>query len=202
MSRPDHWNTIYATKPDEQLSWTQPEPRLSLELVASVLPGGRVIDVGGGASPLGASLAERGYVVTVLDVSAAAIERAKSKLGARAAEIRWVVADITRAPADLGEFDMWHDRAAFHFLTDPADRAAYRATLERCLPPGGHAVIATFAEDGPEQCSGLPVRRYDAPSLAAELGERFELLRTDRETHRTPWGREQAFRYGLFRRVR
>jgi len=155
-----HWETVYTSKGDAELSWTQAEPAASLALIEEVCPAGRVIDVGGGTSLLAARLLDRGYAVTVLDISQAAIDRARQRLGARAGEVGWVVADVTAAP-DLGTFDVWHDRAVFHFLTAPADRAAYAALLARTVPAGGHAVIATFALDGPEKCSGLEVRRYD-----------------------------------------
>src|SRR6185369_1051901 len=134
-----------------------------------------------------------------LDISQAAIDRARQRLGPRASEVGWIVADVTAGP-DLGTFHVWHDRAVFHFLTASGDRAAYAALLARTVPVGGHAVIATFAPDGPEKCSGLEVRRYDSPGLAAELGLRFHLLRSVPELHRTPWGAAQSFQYSLFER--
>ena len=158
-----------------------------------------MIDVGGGSSLLASRLLEAGYAVAVLDVSAAALERAKARMGPRAADVGWIVADLTEV-ADVGRFDLWHDRAVFHFLTDPADREKYVALLNRTVPPGGHAVIATFALDGPERCSGLEVVRYDAASLGRELGPHFALLRTVPETHLTPWGAPQSFQYSLFRK--
>jgi SAM-dependent methyltransferase len=195
-----HWETVYTSKGDAELSWTQAEPAASLALIEEVCPAGRVIDVGGGTSLLAARLLDRGYAVTVLDISQAAIDRARQRLGARAGEVGWVVADVTAAP-DLGTFDVWHDRAVFHFLTEPADRAAYAALLARTVPTGGHAVIATFALDGPEKCSGLEVRRYDGLALAAELGRQFRLLKSVPELHRTPWNAPQSFQYSLFERV-
>ncbi|HVZ93172.1 MAG TPA: class I SAM-dependent methyltransferase [Phycisphaerales bacterium] len=191
---------MYATKADAELSWTQPEPSLSLELIRQATPRGRVIDVGGGSSPLAGLLLDEGYDVAVLDVSEAALNRAKEKLGPRAASVRWIIADVTAAPA-LGEFDVWHDRAVFHFLTEARDRERYLALLERRVPIGGHAVVATFAEDGPEKCSGLPVRRYSAEQLAAEVGAAFRAVRSERERHMTPWGKEQSFQYSLFERI-
>ena len=158
-----------------------------------------MIDVGGGSSPLASRLLEAGYAVAVLDVSEAALDRAKARMGAPAIGVEWIVADLTEV-GDVGRFDLWHDRAVFHFLTDPADRAKYVALLSRTVPPGGHAVIATFAPDGPEQCSGLPVRRYDARSLTRELGPGFTLLKSVPEAHRTPWGVAQSFQYSVFRR--
>jgi 2-polyprenyl-3-methyl-5-hydroxy-6-metoxy-1,4-benzoquinol methylase len=200
MKSKEHWESVYTTKGDEALSWTQPEPGTSLALVSEACPAGRVIDVGGGASVLAERLLDRGYSVAVLDIAERALERARQRLGARASQIRWIVADVTAAP-DLGTFDVWHDRAVFHFLTDAADRAAYAALLTRTVPVGGHAVIATFALDGPQKCSGLAVRRYDGAMLAAELGAGFELLRSVPEIHVTPWGQPQSFQYSLFRRV-
>jgi SAM-dependent methyltransferase len=195
-----HWETVYSSKSDAELSWTQAEPATSLALIADACPTGRLVDVGGGTSLLAERLVERGYAVTVLDISQAAIDRARERLGMRAGEVRWMVADVT-AVADLGTFDVWHDRAVFHFLTAAADRAAYVELLARTVPVGGHAVIATFALDGPEKCSGLEVRRYDGRALAVELGPRFRLLKTVPELHRTPWNAAQSFQYSLFERV-
>jgi SAM-dependent methyltransferase len=195
-----HWDSVYASKSDAELSWTQAEPATSLALIEEVCPSGRVIDVGGGTSLLAERLLDRGYAVTVLDISEAAIERARQRLGDRATHARWMVADVTAGP-DMGTFDVWHDRAVFHFLTASGDRAAYRALLARTVLVGGHAAIATFALDGPERCSGLEVRRYDGPALAAELGPRFHLIKSVPELHRTPWNAAQSFQYSLFERV-
>ena len=195
-----HWENVYTSKSDEELSWTQAEPATSLALIAEACSADSVIDVGGGTSRLAERLLDRGYAVTVLDVSQAAIDRARRRLGTRAGEVDWMVADVTANP-DLGTFDVWHDRAVFHFLTAPAERAAYAALLARTVPVGGHAVIATFALDGPEKCSGLEVRRYDGNSLAAELGPRFRLRKSVPELHRTPWNAAQSFQYSLFERV-
>ena len=195
-----HWETVYTSKNDAELSWTQAEPVTSLALIAEACPSGRVIDVGGGTSLLAARLLDRGYTVTVLDISQAAMDRARQHLGARASEVGWMVADVTAGP-DLETFDVWHDRAVFHFLTASADRVAYAAQLARTVPVGGHAVIATFALDGPEKCSGLDVRRYDGGALAAELGPQFRLMKSVPELHRTPWSAPQSFQYSLFKRV-
>jgi len=200
MSVKDHWESVYGSKTDAELSWTQPEPRLSLSLIVEVCPSGRVIDVGGGTSLLASRLLDRGYSVTVLDISEAALKRSRESLGRRAELIHWIVADVTACPG-LATFDVWHDRAVFHFLTDPADRVAYVALLDRTVPVGGHAVMATFAPDGPEKCSGLEVRRYSGRTLSAELGTSFELLKTVPETHLTPGGKPQSFQYSVFRRV-
>jgi SAM-dependent methyltransferase len=200
MSSKDHWETVYSSKADADVSWTQPEPQMSLLLIAEVCPSGRVIDVGGGTSVLVDRLLDQGYSVAVLDISEAALQRAKARLGQRAEKVRWIVADVTVNPT-LETADLWHDRAVFHFLTEPADRAAYVDLLRRTVPVGGHAIIATFALDGPEKCSGLPVCRYDGPALAREFAPAFSLIRSAPESHVTPWGKRQSFQYSLFRRV-
>jgi SAM-dependent methyltransferase len=195
-----HWENVYTSKSDAELSWTQAEPATSLTLIAQACSADSVIDVGGGTSLLAERLLDCGYAVTVLDISQAAMDRARQGLGTRASEVDWMVADVTAGP-DLGTFDVWHDRAVFHFLITPEDRAAYVALLVRTVPIGGHAVIATFALDGPEKCSGLEVRRYDGSALAAELGSRFKLLKSVPELHQTPWNAPQSFQYSLFKRV-
>lgn len=200
MSRKEHWENVYAAKRDDELSWTQADPGTSLMLIKEAAPHGKVIDVGGGTSVLSDRLLDAGYAVTVLDISQAALDRAQQRLGARAARARWIAADVTAA-GELGTFDVWHDRAVFHFLTDAADRRQYAALAERSIPAGGHLVIGTFALDGPEKCSGLPVERYDGKKLAAELGAGFVLQREIAETHLTPWGKPQQFQYSVFRRV-
>ena len=203
MSRKEHWDSVYASKGDADVSWTETNPRTSLSLINEARPAGgaaRIIDVGGGTSVLADRLLDAGYTVAVLDISAAALAKARTHLGARADQVRWIVADVTADP-ELVTFDVWHDRAVFHFLTEPAGRAAYVALLSRTVPVGGHVIIATFAPDGPQQCSGLPVQRYDGQRLAAELGEGFDLLKSAPETHLTPWGKPQSFQYSVFRRV-
>jgi len=198
-SQQDHWERVYATKDDVHLSWTQIDPANSIALIAEVCPAGRVIDIGGGTSPLAGRLLERGYSVAVLDISEAALRRAQKRLGEVADRIQWIHGDITQM-ADLGSFDVWHDRALFHFLLDPADRSAYRQVLGRSVLAGGHAIIATFSLEGPEKCSGLPVQRYSGETLAAELGPEWTLLKSVPETHATPWGAFQAFQYSVLRR--
>jgi trans-aconitate methyltransferase len=146
------------------------------------------------------ALLDRGFcAITVLDIAEAALEVARRRLGPRGQAVDWQVADIRRWRPE-GPYDLWHDRAVFHFLTEPEDRAAYMATLNEAVRPGGWVVLASFAPDGPETCSGLPVRRYDAAGLAEELGEGFELVRQMRERHVTPSGAEQPFTWTLFRR--
>ncbi|MGH9402254.1 MAG: class I SAM-dependent methyltransferase [Terriglobia bacterium] len=200
MNRQQHWESIYASKSDGDLSWTQPEPRLSLSLIEEVCPRGRIVDVGGGTSSLATRLLDAGYTVAVLDISEAALSHARMRVGSRGDEVRWIAADVTASP-DLGTFDVWHDRAVFHFLTGPADRAAYVARMARTVSQGGHVVIATFALDGPEKCSGLEVCRYDGRTLADTVGKEFSLLKSERELHLTPPGKVQPFQYSLFRRA-
>jgi SAM-dependent methyltransferase len=201
MPGKDHWESVYQSKRDDEVSWTQSDPRLSLALIAEAHRGGSVIDVGGGASVLAGRLLDAGYSVAVLDISKASLDRAAAKLGAKAGRARWIVADVTESP-ELGTFDVWHDRAVFHFLTEQSQRAAYVALLSRSVPVGGHAVIATFALDGPDTCSGLPVRRYDTGLLGAALGDGFTLIKSVPEVHQTPWGKPQSFQYSVFRRTR
>jgi 2-polyprenyl-3-methyl-5-hydroxy-6-metoxy-1,4-benzoquinol methylase len=203
-NRKAHWETVYTTKAENEVSWFQENPAPSLELIglAQPTPQSAIVDIGGGASHLVDSLVARGFShVTVLDISQAALDVAKARLGARAGQVQWVVADVTQwQPAQT--FDVWHDRAAFHFLVDPADRAAYLARLKQAVRPGGHVIIGTFALDGPEKCSGLPVSRYDAAALAMELGEGFVLVDSRRHDHSTPWNSEQRFQFCIFRASR
>jgi trans-aconitate methyltransferase len=201
--RQAHWQGVYASKGEAEVSWFQESPASSLEMIelAGVPPAGAIIDIGGGASRLVDTLLDRGFrTVSVLDLSAAALETAKARLGARAGQVEWIVADVT-AWQPTRSYELWHDRAAFHFLTDMSDRAAYVACLAKAVKPGGHAMIATFAPDGPERCSGLPVMRHDAESLAAELGGAFALVTSRRHQHTTPWGAIQRFQFSLFRRT-
>lgn len=197
-----HWENVYATKDSEQVSWFEEAPALSLELIADAYDGrGGVIDIGGGASRLAGALVEAGYApVAVLDLSANALAVAKAKLGKKPHAIEWIVADVAGwRPAS--RFDVWHDRAAFHFLTEPAQQRAYAHALSAALNPDGIAIIGTFAPDGPERCSGLPVARHDAASIAAILGEGFDLLGERLHEHVTPGGSVQKFQFSTFRRT-
>jgi trans-aconitate methyltransferase len=202
-NRKTHWETVYTTKAENEVSWFQENPAPSLELIdlARPTPETAIIDIGGGASRLVDSLVMRGFrSVAVLDVSEAALDVAKTRLGDRAGEVQWIVADVTKwAPTQT--FDIWHDRAAFHFLVDPADRAAYISRMKQAVRPGGHVIIGTFAIDGPEKCSGLPVNRYDAAGLARELDEGFVPVAARRHDHATPWNSEQRFQFCVFRRA-
>ena len=201
-SRHDHWENVYAGKGENQVSWFQETPAISLELIELVgaTPGSGIIDIGGGASRLVDCLVSRGYEdVTVLDLSEAALAAARSRIGESAGRVTWIAADVTIWEPSR-TYDIWHDRAAFHFLTERGDQAAYIARLRRALRPGGHAIIGTFAPDGPERCSGLLVSRYDAAALAATLGRGFELIDARRHEHVTPWGATQKFQFSTFRR--
>jgi SAM-dependent methyltransferase len=201
MNRQEHWNNVYQTKDSSDVSWFQRRPDVSLALIAAAgTPKTQgVIDVGGGASVLVDCLLDEGYTpLGVLDISAEALNHARSRLGGRADSIDWFVADVTsfNPPHPFG---LWHDRAVFHFLTDPLDRRAYLASLRKSLQPGGAVVLSTFATDGPPKCSGLDVMRYDEVTMRAELGVEFQLQETRRETHITPWESEQRFIYFRFR---
>ena len=196
-----HWEAVYRERRPEQVSWYQPEPTLSLELIRSVAaPEDAVLDVGGGASTLVDALLQAGFHrITVLDLSAAALAHAQRRLGPAATRVTWREADILTADLGSAWVDLWHDRAVFHFLIDPADRLRYLAQVRRTVPPGGHVLVATFAEDGPSRCSGFDVARYSATELHGAFGADFRLLVSRREEHRSPWGARQAFTYCLCR---
>jgi len=202
-ARQSHWQNVYREKGEYQVSWFEETPTVSLALIhaAGAKADSAIIDVGGGASRLvDALIGQRYRDLTVLDVSEIAVAIAKSRLGDRAAAVTWIVADVTHWQPTR-RYDLWHDRAAFHFLTEAADRTAYVACLAKALRPGGHAIIGTFAMDGPERCSGLPVVRYDAGRLSAALGSSFVLVDERRHDHRTPWDAVQRFQFSVFRRV-
>lgn len=200
--RQDHWIRVYEEKAPSEVSWFQAEPKPSLRVLDrfAVRPSCSLIDVGGGASNFVDVLLKRGWEdITVLDIAAPAIEAAKERLGPLAQKVCWAVADITDwQPAR--QYDVWHDRAVFHFLTEPAQREAYRRALLAGVAAGGLVIVATFALDGPERCSGLPVQSYDPASLADELGTAFRLVEDWCEQHVTPWGSSQSFNWCGFRR--
>ena len=201
--RQAHWRQVYKEKGEKQVSWFQEKPALSLELIhgVGVKPTAAIIDIGGGASRLVDVLVRDGYRdLTVLDLSDDAVAITRSRLAERAVLVKWIVADMTEWEPSR-EYDLWHDRAAFHFLTEAADRAAYLDRLTQAIRPGGHTIIGTFAIDGPERCSGLPVMRYDATLLSAALGRAFALIGTRRQDHTTPTGGVQRFLFSVFRRV-
>jgi len=200
--RRTHWDETYTAKAETGVSWYQASPDRSLGLIKSAAPNkaSSVIDIGGGASRLVDALLAEGYSdITVLDVSAVALGRSKTRLGGIADKLSWVVADIAQwQPART--WDIWHDRAVFHFLTDSAAQDAYISALKRGTVPGSAVVMATFALSGPERCSGLPVQRYSPATLAARLGPDFSLYAEAAETHPTPFGTTQEFAYAAFRR--
>jgi SAM-dependent methyltransferase len=202
MDLKSHWEGIYCDKLPTQVSWYQPHALRSVDLIrrASPPPNGAIIDVGGGASTLVDDLLDAGYQdLTVLDLSAAALAVARARLGTRANTVRWVESDVLNASLPKTGYSVWHDRAAFHFLTAPADRARYVAQVRQAVRPGGFVLVATFADDGPTRCSGLEVNRYSAEALHAEFGAPFRLLASEREDHVTPGGVRQAFIYCLCR---
>lgn len=203
MERRNHWERIYADKGPRDVSWFQVEATLSRTLIAGAVrdSGAVILDVGGGASPLAAELGAHGYRrLVVLDLSAKALLGARRAGGVVPDPVLRVVGDGLAVPLGVGAVGLWHDRAVFHFLIDAGSRAGYLAEVRRTVGPGGFVLVATFAEDGPERCSGLPVVRYSARELADTFGAGFELLESRREVHRTPSGAAQPFTYGLFRR--
>ena len=193
-----HWEHVYQSKASDEVSWYRPHLDISLRLIedAAPNPASAIIDVGGGEATLVDDLVGRGYRdVTVLDVSQAAIEGAKTRLGPAAASADWITGDITQVELAVARYDLWHDRAVFHFLTEADDRAAYVRQVARAVKPGGHVIVATFGPEGPEKCSGLDVVRYDSATLHGQFGSRFRLLDSVTELHQTPWGTPQQFMY-------
>jgi ubiquinone/menaquinone biosynthesis C-methylase UbiE len=198
MQSKSHWENIYSTRSETEVSWFQPHATLSTDLIRRICatPAAAIIDVGGGASTLVDDLLVHGYEnLSVLDLSGEALAVARRRLGPKAGLVRWIEGDVTSLSLPEGAFDVWHDRAVFHFLTNEADRHAYVAQVMRAVKPGGHVIVATFAPDGPVECSGLPVVQYDANSLHAEFGPAFELVEHNEEQHVTPAGRVQHFVY-------
>lgn len=197
-----HWDHVYQTKAADEVSWYSPHLQTSLRLIEDAAPSrdSAIIDVGAGEATLVDDLVARGYGdVTVLDISQAALEAAKERLGASASRVHWIAGDITAIELESCRYDLWHDRAVFHFLTSAEDRAAYVREVVRAVKPTGHVIIATFGREGPEKCSGLDVVRYDAQSLHEEFGPRFCLLGSVTEQHETPWGTPQQFTYCILR---
>ena len=204
MSTPErqaHWQNVYQTKAEDEVSWFQSSPTISLDLIRAT--GARkdasIVDIGADASRLIDALVEAGFTaLTALDLSEKALAVTKARLADRAASVDWVVADVTAwRPSRM--YDVWHDRAAFHFLADPADQLAYANCVQQAVRPGGHVIIGTFALDGPEKCSGLSVARHDASSIGRILGNSFELAECRRQDHQTPGGTIQRFQFSRFR---
>jgi 2-polyprenyl-3-methyl-5-hydroxy-6-metoxy-1,4-benzoquinol methylase len=193
-----HWDKVYATKVPESVSWYRAHLETSLALVerAAETRSASIIDIGGGESTLVDDLLLRGYEsVTVLDVSQTAIEVTKKRLGSAAEKVRWLVGDIVEIELEPRAYDLWHDRAVFHFLTTPDRRLAYVRQVTRAVKPGGHVIVSTFGPEGPTKCSGLDVMRYDAESLHGEFGVHFRLVESSKELHETPFGTTQQFLY-------
>jgi 2-polyprenyl-3-methyl-5-hydroxy-6-metoxy-1,4-benzoquinol methylase len=198
MDAQTHWEKIYAEKAPNAVSWFRSHLETSLELIERLAPcrQASIIDVGGGESTLVDDLLARGYEnITVLDISQAAIDANKKRLGKTSEPVRWLADDITKIDLELSAYDVWHDRAAFHFLTTAADRVAYVRQVARAVRHGGHVIVSTFGPEGPTKCSGLNVVRYDAESLHAEFGVHFRLLGSSKELHETPFGTVQQFLY-------
>jgi ubiquinone/menaquinone biosynthesis C-methylase UbiE len=203
MDHQAHWDKVFATRQSIEVSWHQATPVRSIELLreAGANPKTDIIDVGGGDSTLVDAVVSGDLGrITVLDISAAALDRARARLGLRASEVTWLHADVTRVDLSAKSFDVWHDRALFHFLTTPVERARYIATAKAALRPGGFLLIATFAADGPTRCSGLDVARYSIGELVREFGDDYMLRRDCTDVHRTPAGVEQRFTVAMFER--
>lgn len=199
-----HWQDVWSRKASDFVSWYQPDPAMSLAMIAAagLSRNAPIVDVGGGASTLVDNLLEVGYRhLAVLDIAEAALAEAHERLGEAADEVTWIVSDLLAWRPVPQLFELWHDRAVFHFLTDPADRRRYRAVVETALVPGGQVVIAAFAPDGPDRCSGLPVQRHDGASIAEALGDGFRLEDECEEIHHTPAGGAQRFRWCRLRKI-
>ncbi len=194
-----HWERVYQTKAPDAVSWYRPHLETSLALIKSAINDDQqsaIIDVGGGESTLVDDLLVQGYAdITVFDISSTALQVTQKRLGEWSNRVNWWVGDITQANLPPRRFDLWHDRAVFHFLKQPEQRTAYVQQIARVLRPGGHVIVATFAQEGPEKCSGLEVVRYDAATLHRQFGEDFQLMQSRRETHHTPFGTTQQFVY-------
>lgn len=198
MDKQEHWEKVYREKAPDAVSWYRPHLERSIELIERAAPdrSAAIIDVGGGESTLVDDLLRAGYRdVSVLDISAAAIAFAQRRLGALAAGVGWWAADVTRADLPLRRYDVWHDRAVFHFLTEAGQRDAYVRQVARAVKPGGHVIVATFGPEGPQKCSGLDVVRYDADALHGQFGAEFRLIESQTEIHETPSGTKQQFLY-------
>lgn len=202
----EHWNSVYGARAEDELSWFEATPSLSRELVLKYLePGDAFIDVGGGASRLVDILLDEGFgPLTVLDISASALAVSKERLGPRAEDVTWIEADVTAWRPDRA-YAVWHDRAVFHFLTEPDDRASYARVMAEALRSGGTAIVSTFADDGPEMCSGLPVVRYAPDDLARQFEDlipgQLEMIEAQRHMHVTPKGNRQSFQYSVFKKL-
>lgn len=204
INKAEHWEKVYSSKSDKEVSWYREHLDNSLRMILNTGAGpeAAVIDVGGGSSTLVDDLLENGFVsVSVLDISNSALERSKARLGRRQEMVEWITADVTAVDLPRDHYDIWHDRAVFHFLTDPDDRRAYVDLVNASVKPGGHIIVASFGESGPAKCSGLDVVRYDPESMHGEFGSGFELVDSITETHETPFGTTQDFIYCYCRKI-
>eukprot|EP01126_Amoeba_proteus_P005562 TRINITY_DN1188_c0_g1_i3.p1 TRINITY_DN1188_c0_g1~~TRINITY_DN1188_c0_g1_i3.p1 ORF type:complete len:227 (-),score=22.11 TRINITY_DN1188_c0_g1_i3:95-775(-) len=206
FDKTQHWNTTYASKPSDRVSWFQSHPGLSLDLIRSVTTKPRsetkIIDVGGGASVLVDFLLDDGFThITVNDISKNGLEISQQRLGDRAKLVRWLEGDVTDLNSETGPCDIWHDRAVFHFMISTEDQEKYKKVLNAIVPQGGYFIISTFASDGPEKCSGLPVCRYSVDSLRDTFGPSFQLAQSHRYEHPTPFGTVQLFNYVMFKKL-
>ena len=196
MDAKTHWDKVYSAKLSETVSWYRPHLERSLALIARASLSAAIIDVGGGESTLVDDLFRLGYKnITVLDVSQEAIDVTRKRLGSSADQVHWIMADVTRIELEPRAYDVWHDRAVFHFLTEPAQRGSYVRQVIRAVKPGGHVIVSAFGPEGPMKCSGLEVMRYNAESLHEEFGARFRLVSSSKEEHHTPSGTTQQFVY-------
>lgn len=205
VDRKHHWEQVYHQKRPTEVSWYQAQPDASLHLItmAALAPSCPLIDVGGGASTLVDYLLAHGFAdITVLDIAEPALAVTRARLGAASAHVTWIAADVLDAQLPAAYYELWHDRAVFHFLTEPADQQRYLTVLRQALKPGGFALLATFAPDGPLRCSGLEVVRYNAEELARLLGSDFTLIHASHDEHQTPAGGRQSFTFALFQRRR
>lgn len=204
MNKQQHWENVYQTKSRDEVSWFREHLDTSLHMITNSGVGKRaaIIDVGAGNSTLVDDLLDQGFIdVTVLDISAKAIADSKLRLQAKAHQVSWIEADITGVDLPASRFDVWHDRAVFHFLTDAEDRRKYIELVIHSLKPGGHIIVASFSLDGPEQCSGLDVSRYSPETMHGEFGDSFRLVESVIETHNTPFGTTQDFVYCYCRKT-
>lgn len=198
MQLQQHWETVYQTKDSASVSWYAPRLEVSLQLIRQLAtsPDAAILDVGSGASTLPDDLLVASYTnLTLLDISGRALNIAQQRLGLRASQIQWLVGNVLDVDLPTHHYDVWHDRAVFHFLTNPQDRQHYVKQVLHAVKPGGHVIMATFGMDGPMQCSGLDVRHYDAASLHGEFGDNFRLLDSLTVSHQTPAGTIQQFLY-------
>lgn len=204
MDKKRHWEQVYETKPHGQVSWFREHLETSLKMIldTDVRKDAAIIDVGGGTSTLVDDLIDNGFIdLSVLDISSKAIDASRERLGSKAENVEWIVGDITELDLPADHYDVWHDRAVFHFLTSSEDRRKYMDLILRSLKNGGHAIVASFGPQGPLKCSGLDVVRYSPESMLDEFGSEFELVQSVEESHQTPFGTAQEFVYCHFQKV-